>query len=78
MSGGEDELVEPKPPPATRKTSKTRKSEKRKTNAPPSAPSAANAFSPAHPQLSGGGMSDHGYFHIECILTFSRDKSNLK
>ncbi len=62
MSGGEDELVEPKPPPATRKTSKTRKSEKRKTNAPPSAPSAANAFSPAHPQLSGGGMSDHGYF----------------
>lgn len=64
MSGGEDEPVEPKPPPVTRKTSKTRKTDKRKTNAPPSAPSAASAFPPVHPQLSGGGMSltDHGYF----------------
>lgn len=53
--------MEPKPPPVTRKPSKTRKADKRKTNAPPSAPS-ASAFPPVHPQLSGGGMSDHGYF----------------
>lgn len=64
MSGGEEEPVEPKPPPVTRKVSKTRKTDKRKMNAPPSAPSAASAFPPVHAQLSGGGMSltDHGYF----------------